>query len=65
MADLQIMNEGTIVRFRAVSPAGEDFLALCDFEDWQMFGGTYCVDHRPAHHLMALAFDAGLDLEEA
>jgi hypothetical protein len=53
----------TIWQFTPVSVEADSFLANdCGFEDWQSFGGTYCVDSRPAKDFAHFLADQGFVL---
>lgn len=63
MADIVATPHGTITELEADSPAGEEFLSEFDFEDWQVWGNAWVVDHRPALEILRTAAALGLKIE--
>ena len=61
--DIRISDEGSIVRFWPVTPAGKEALGDVDAESWQWFGRSLCVDHRMAGGLIDHLVDNGLSVE--
>ena len=61
MTDFQVTDHGTVVGFTPLTEEAQEFLdEKVHIEDWQWFGRQFCVDHRPATHLLDGIVLAGL-----
>jgi hypothetical protein len=61
MADIQLINEGNLVGFKARTDAGSDWLRdEVHAEPWQFLGSVLYVDHRMASPLIEAAICDGL-----
>lgn len=63
MADILIVDEGSIVGFCAETPAGKTWLTdNLVAESWQWMGDTLWCGHREADVIIAAAAEAGLQV---
>lgn len=63
MADLQITNHGSVFLLRALTEAGEAWVADHIGADAATFGGAIAVEHRFIADIAAGALDDGLEVE--
>jgi len=64
MADIQILDHGTIWTFEPLSADAKNFFKTeLETEGWQWMGPRLCVDHRPAMMLREHLIDNGFSLQ--
>jgi hypothetical protein len=61
--DIRILDEGTLVGFKAISDEASDWIhENVHSEPWQWLGGTLWVDHRFAPMLLDGIAEAGFEV---